>query len=408
MPLNFSSAHSSRITKKSQARPPLLKRSSSSPFANLIRRKPIQRSKSKPESPSGDEDFFEDRLEDAGLVRTLATDLNLSDVVQIIQHVRMHMFDNLPESGGFNSTRIAEILNFRDSLPPTVTVTHVHALTHSPTTTEREISELTKAGVLRKLVIPGRGAGGSNVGEGLALTADIEKLMGCANDVDKSLADQFLADLAAKPLAQSVNSSSYTAARITELMRAGFLTSPSAISSPANLYTRPDSGSADIVTSISSISKAASGSLAAVGGEGAIYDAGGRGGMRRSNSRYETQHVSLTDATMLQFSLPGTGPYIRLLTSARSHLVSLIEKSRFREMPVYLLKERWDGGISADDPAAKAKKYRGEFAGTLPARTRKWKQFYGLSFGFVLAECLGAGLIELFDTGTVGRAVRIV
>ena len=76
-------------------------------------------------------------------------------------------------------------------------------------------------------------------------------------------------------------------------------------------------------------------------------------------------------------------------------------------MPVYLLKERFEGGISADDPATRSKKYRGEFAGVLPARTRKWKQLYGLSFAWVLAECIGAGLIELFETGSVGQAVRL-
>lgn len=95
------------------------------------------------------------------------------------------------------------------------------------------------------------------------------------------------------------------------------------------------------------------------------------------------------------------------MTAARSHLVSLAMKSRFREIPVYLLRERWDGGIAADDPAAKAKKYRGEFAGVLPSRTRKWKRFYGLSFDWALAECLGAGLVEVFETGSVGQAVRI-
>ena len=82
-------------------------------------------------------------------------------------------------------------------------------------------------------------------------------------------------------------------------------------------------------------------------------------------------------------------------------------KSKFREIPIYLLRERWDGGTSADDPAAKAKKYRGEFKGALPSWTRKWKQFYGLSFDWTLAECLGAGLVEVFDTGSVGQAVRI-
>ena len=82
-------------------------------------------------------------------------------------------------------------------------------------------------------------------------------------------------------------------------------------------------------------------------------------------------------------------------------------KSKYREIPVYLLRERWEGGISCENPAAKAKKYRGEFSGILPSQTRKWRQFHGLSFNYMLAECLGAGLVEVFETGSVGQAVRI-
>lgn len=85
----------------------------------------------------------------------------------------------------------------------------------------------------------------------------------------------------------------------------------------------------------------------------------------------------------------------------------MIAKSKFKEIALYLLRERWEGGISANDAAAKAKKYRGEFSGVLPSRTRKWKQYHGLSFEWVLAECLGGGLIELFETGSVGKAARI-
>ena len=150
--------------------------------------------------------------------------------------------------------------------------------------------------------------------------------------------------------------------------------------------------------------------MAAIGGEDAIYGAGGRGGLRRSSSQFQSEQEgedATSEGQSLRVSLPGTGPYLKLLTAARSHLVSLIMKSKYRELPLYLLLERWNGGISADDPAAKAKKYRGEFSGILPNRTRKWKQFYGLSFDWVLAECLGAGLIEIFETGSVGRGIRI-
>lgn len=157
---------------------------------DLKQRKPVRRSVSKPEViDDGDDsdDIFGDSLEDLGIVKTLATDLSLRDVAQTIQYIRSHMFDAMPEGGGFNSTRIADILNFRKSLPPTVTVAHVHALIDSPTKTEREIAELTKAGTIRKVVIPGRGTAGSSVGEGLVLFSDIERLVKDAEELGQGL-----------------------------------------------------------------------------------------------------------------------------------------------------------------------------------------------------------------------------
>jgi hypothetical protein len=108
------------------------------------------------------------------------------------------------------------------------------------------------------------------------------------------------------------------------------------------------------------------------------------------------------------FSLPHMGAHIKLLVDARNHLLSILKKTQHKEMPLDVLRERWDGGVAAHTEQAERKKLRGEFAGVLPGRTKKWKQFYGMRFDWVLEECLGAGLVELFETGSVGRAVRAV
>lgn len=401
MPLNYTAAHSSKISK------PSLKRSSSSPFSLHKQRKPISRASSKAEALDEDEDYFGDRLEDRGLVNTLATDLSLRDVAQTVKYIRSHMFDDLPEGGGFNSVRISEILRFRKSLPPTVTVTHVHAFLRSPTATDKEIVELAKAGVVRKIVVPGRGTGGSSIAEGVTLYEDLERLVQ-ESGLDEEIAKTLLKRLQDNPLLLNLPGNAFTASQATALKQAGFLTSSSQGLQPSTSFTH--AASPGTLTSLLSISRAASGSMAAVGGESAIHDAGGSGtasGIRRSSS--QLRNATPTDPTRtFQISLPNTGPYLRLLTAARTHLLALLQKSRFKEMPLYMLQERWDGGIASDDPAAKAKKYRGEFSGVLPARTKKWKQFYGLRFEWVLAECLGAGLLELFETGSVGRAARIV
>ncbi|KAL8996114.1 MAG: hypothetical protein Q9169_004306 [Polycauliona sp. 2 TL-2023] len=405
MSLNYSAAHSSRITKK---RTPALKRSSSSPFGSFTRRKPIQRSKSKPEPFAHDqnEDLFNESLGDLGIVTHLAADRPLKGVVDIVQYATSHMFEPLPERGGFNSTRIAEILNFRRSLPTTATVAHAHALSKSPTATEKEIAQSARANVLRKILVPGRGTGGSSVGDGLVLFTDLDAMIDRAETVDDALKKKFIQYLRFQPLSQNISPASFTPSEISTLKTSGFLTSSIPCTSPATQSRIPITPHS---TSLSTISRAASGSLAAIGGSGAVVEAGGTLGLRRNSSTQHTSPSSPAHLTSnLQLALPNTGPYLRLLTEARTHLISLIHKSgSFREIPMYLLRERWDGGIAGDDPASRAKKLRGEFAGVLPARTRKWKLFWGLRFEWVLAECVGGGLVELFETGSVGLGVRV-
>ena len=217
-------------------------------------------------------------------------------------------------------------------------------------------------------------------------------------------------------MASIIPRATLTASEATELMCNGFLTSANPWHNSVNVFNGLDRVLDGTMTSLSSISKAASGSVAAVGGEGAVHEAGGggSGGLRRGSSQTQTalhsQHLyqSQTDSGELQLALPSTGPFLRLLTSARSHLMSLLCSSKYREAPLYLLRERWDGGVAGNNSAAKAKKYRGEFVGVVPVRTRKWRLFYGLNLDWVLAECKGAGLIEIFETGSVGRGVRAV
>lgn len=105
-------------------------------------------------------------------------------------------------------------------------------------------------------------------------------------------------------------------------------------------------------------------------------------------------------------SLPNTGPYLRLLGAGRAHLLSLLKKSSFSESPLYLLRDRWDGAVESDKSFDIARRARGESSGVLPGRTKKWKELYGMSFRWALEEAVGAGLIEIFDTGSVGPGVR--
>lgn len=71
-----------------------------------------------------------------------------------------------------------------------------------------------------------------------------------------------------------------------------------------------------------------------------------------------------------------------------------------------LLRDRWDGAVETEKSFHLAKRARGEFAGILPGKTKKWKELYGMKYRWVLEEALGAGLVEIFETGSVGLGIR--
>ncbi|OHF01308.1 hypothetical protein CORC01_03341 [Colletotrichum orchidophilum] len=349
-----------------------------------------------------DDDFFHDRLEDAGLVAALATDMSLRDVVQAIKYTRSRMFGPVPmEATGMNSTRTAEVLNYRRAMPGIVTISHLHALLISPTAVEREIAELQRGGVVRKIYVQRRGG----LGEALIQTSELEEMISHSAELDDDAKTAFATFLRENPLAQTMPRLACGGHRHADaLVRAGFLTAsihPQHVNTPLmNLHLRPeDRGS---LMSIQAVSRAASGSFDAVGGQGAIHAAGGGGGAP-SLSRADAS----SSGAEFTIAVPGNGSFLKLTAAAVQHLTQLLSKSQFREMPVSMLRERWEGGVARDE-ARLARRARGEFAGVLPGRTKRWKEFHGLEFNWVLEEAMGTGLLEVFETRSVGRGVRLL
>lgn len=127
---------------------------------------------------------------------------------------------------------------------------------------------------------------------------------------------------------------------------------------------------------------------------------------RSESGGAEGRHTPQSRAATLFLSLPNTGPYLRLLGTGRTHLLTLLKKSKYHEAPLTLLRDRWDGAVETDRSFSLAKRARGETFGVLPGRTKKWKDLYGLNFRWILEEALGAGLVEIFDTGSVGPGIR--
>lgn len=348
-----------------------------------------------------EDDLFNDKLDDCGLVKALATDLNLRDTVQASQYIRAHMFDQIPKRAGLSSTRIAEILNYRKQLPPIITVAHIQTLLSSPSAVEREIVELARCGFLRKMIVARRG----DIGETVLLTADLEKMIADSFQLSEETKTHFRNFLKEHPATQSVPRASLSSNDVEDLFRAGFLTahhsgtvSFSSLSNTMNLHSRPEDKTT--LVSLEIVSKQPTGSVGTVGGTGAVHMAGGSGGSRMQSPTPES-------VTELRLSVPGNGVFLKLVSSALDHLIFLLGQSRFCEASEMVLRHRWDGWVNNDGMDA-AKRTRGEFTGILPSRTRKWKQFYGLAFDWVLQEAVGSGLVEVFETKSVGRGVRVI
>ncbi|KAK7542562.1 serine-threonine protein kinase 19-domain-containing protein [Phyllosticta citribraziliensis] len=391
-------AKSSRVAKPAQRKKhSLFRRNNASPLS-----KPTKDTPRRKTSAAADDDALDEPLDDTGMAASLAIDLELRDVPQFVKNIQSRMFSAVPErASGMNGQRTAEVLNFRIRLPPVASVAHVHALSRSPTVTEREIAELVRKAVIRRVLVPGLGSGGAAVGEGLVLMSDWERIVRNHPDLDDELKEKYIALLHEHPTSLAISAALLSKQEAAALLNAGLLTSANT-AVQAGLFSRPDPAVLNASMSvIESSSKAASGSVEAVGGSGTYAAGGGSGGGVMTQLKVKAKDSSYS------FSVPSMGPYLKLLTAARAHLLHILNKtSKYREAPMSHLKERWDGGVAGEDIATQARKARGDFAGILPGRTKKWRTFYGLNFEWVLEECAGSGLVELFQTRSVGVGVR--
>ncbi|KAL1847077.1 hypothetical protein Plec18170_008853 [Paecilomyces lecythidis] len=383
MPLRVTSAPTAGIRKRKSSQP----RPRHSPFAAHPRQKPGTRSVAGDKADKADLDWGVDeevdQLPDQGLSRYIPETARVDTVENAIAHIHKTMFEELPVRAGMNSTRIAEVLNLRRSLPPLVSVAHVHTLLNAPTKVEKEIVHLVTTGRVRRLIVPGRGSDAAGLGDCLVLTRDWEELVRGSAVLDPSLKDRFLDLLRRIGTSSAVPAGVFSSSDLMALVRAGFLVSSSSLAKGSlNVASLPS-----VPTSL----RASSASRSDAGTQPLQT-------MQLNDSQFRS-------ATMF-LSLPNTGTYLRLLGQGRSHLVDLLKKSKFHEAPLYLLRDRWDGAVESDTRSALAKRARGESTGVLPGRTKKWKQLYGMHFDWVLEEAVGAGLIEVFDTGSVGPGVR--
>ncbi|KAF1815816.1 hypothetical protein P152DRAFT_511897 [Eremomyces bilateralis CBS 781.70] len=306
------------------------------------------------------------------------------------------MFTPLPSHRtGLSSTQIATLLTFRAALPPLISIAHLRALAPSPTSLDRELSCLLHSGTLRKIEIPGRGAGARSVGHGVVLEARWVDVVREYPGLEDELKEKYIALMQAHPgeVRVDVRRAGLGREEVGRLVEAGFLTrvnsaGPSRAGSFLRLGLPAGRGG-----------KAPIASGGPVGAGEGYSPAGSSGAGGREAA-----------AEVYAFSLPNTGAYLKFVQGAREALVGLLGKggAQVREAPMELLRERWDGGVAKEgDGPAERRRERGEDMGPMVGRTRKWRVWYGLEFEWVLGEVFGAGLVECFETGSVGVGVRV-
>jgi hypothetical protein len=390
MNLQKTAAPSSRVTKPSNRKKSLFSPQRTKSLSSATKRAG--------QAASADSIESNGKLEDARIIRSrLAPDLGSTSVEDILRYFQEHMFSPVPNRlSGMSSARVADTLNRRIQLPPLVPVAHVHALASSPTATEREIATKIHSSVVRKVTIPRRGVGSSAFGEALILVSAWEELVNTSPDISNDLKTKYLDRL------KNNSSVPFTHSEIQTLTRNGLLTSPStSLSQP---FLTPHSTSLGTLSALSEVgSRHAAGSDAAIGGAARDHASGG------SRSARVAGLTALHELHVL--SLPNTGPFLKLLSTARTRLLSLLaESGPYKALPLERLRERWDGGaIEVGDVLGDAgDEIVTKFKGVLPGKTKKWRECLGLSFEWVLAEAIGAGVVECFATGSVGSGVRVV
>ncbi|KAM4059728.1 serine-threonine protein kinase [Hirsutella rhossiliensis] len=341
------------------------------------RRNPSSPSPKKARQPKEEEVLFEERLTDLGTTRLLAEELTLRDVVQAMRYIRSTMFTPVPETG-LKSTRVAEVLNYRASLPPVVTIGHLNSVLRSPTRTERELAELVAKGVVRKVRVERRGG----MGEAVIETSDLERIVKRC-DVSDEAADKFLACLRQNPTAQMLPSGALTSTQTDELVRAGLLTSSAHAAPGSTLHVRPEDRTT--LTSILHVSRFASGTVSAVGGHQAIHLAGGGGGAPTLTRAAASSSSAAPPPSSFRISLPGHGRYLKLAEGAVDWVREALGKTAWGEGPEDWLRERFAGG---------------GLYGT------RWKEFWGVEWQWLAGQAVGLGVVEMFETGSVGRGVR--
>lgn len=289
------------------------------------------------------------------------------------------LFPPPPLPPSLSSTLSSTLLLSRARLPPVLSTAHLHAALHcSPSTADRALAALVHSGTVRRVVVP-RG-GPADVAELLILQEDLEGMV-------PRPPGWWVGWLRGRPgVGGFCEGDGLGVGEVDGLVRGGWVTV---------VYDGDRGGRGSGL--VERVRGRAAGTVEATGGRGVVWEVGT--GVRARGEGGGGQ---------FRVAVPGVGGYLKLVAGAVGYLGELLGKygGGGGVMAEGDLKGKWDGGVVGEGRAGRAKKGRGEFVGVGEGRTRRWREFLGMEFGWVLDEAVGMGVVEVFDTGSVGRGVR--
>lgn len=103
-----------------------------------------------------------------------------------------------------------------------------------------------------------------------------------------------------------------------------------------------------------------------------------------------SNHLIELEANIYSISYPGCGTYLKLVNSGRSWLVKVLGKNKHKELLEDQIISKWEGVNASGE--SKMNNFR--------------SPFFGYDLNWVLADALGAGVVEVFNT-PVGRGWRL-
>ncbi|CAH2351479.1 hypothetical protein CLIB1423_03S07228 [[Candida] railenensis] len=113
-----------------------------------------------------------------------------------------------------------------------------------------------------------------------------------------------------------------------------------------------------------------------------------------------SNHLNEIESHQYAVSYPNCGTYLKLINACRTWLVKFLSKSKFKEVLETQMYDRWEGITQQTNSNAGS-----QFASS-SKMTNFRKPYYGFELNWVLADALGAGVVEVFST-PVGRGWRL-